>query len=230
MEVLKKSYQDLRNHPKYIDSFQHTIFQQLIETPTKYKTYMRVLISSSGDVMGASLKYSKLCAPSVKMEGVFEKDLLNPRSKYYIKAEKMFNYYSGGGNILFCDDNLIKEEKKILKAHGIDPNNICVPEEVLEVSKNIAQKCNKGLGVITGIDFILNESDNKWYYLELQAFPALEEWLATRGIRNIQMNSLEDFIAYNELDIEARHESLRLIMQRKFAEENEAKRKRINNH
>lgn len=224
VEIFKKYYNQNKFKSRYFDSFNNTIFQQLIETPTKYKTYMRVLISASGDVMGASLKYSKPCAPALKMEGVFEKELLNPKSEFYINATKMFNYYSGGGNIQFCDYNLIKEEKKILKAHGIDPNNMCVPEEVLEVSKNIAQRCSKAFGVILGIDFILNEADNKWYYLENQAYPAIDEWLATRGIRGIEINSIKDFVAYNRLEIEARHESLRLIMQRKFSEEYSKKR------
>ena len=59
----------------------------------------------------------------------------------------------------------------------------CNSKEVKKGYLFIAIKGNKTLGVICGIDFIYNEKDNKWYYLEIQAFPAIDEWAVTKGIK-----------------------------------------------
>lgn len=227
VEIIKKFYELTASNPRYKMAYDNIIFQQLIDTPTEHKTYMRVLMAASGDVMGASLKYSKAKTTPLNEDSMFEPYFLKPNSKYYLKAKKMFNYYSEGGNILFSQDFFLKEEKKILKAHGINPQNPVVPEDVLEVASSIAKNCNKELGIICGIDFILNEQDGKWYYLEIQAFPAIEEWAIGKLVKSIQSNSLDDYINYLTLELEARHEALMLVMQRKFEEERASKRSRI---
>lgn len=227
VNIIKSFYELTKLYPKYKVAYDNVIFQQLIETPTEHKTYMRVLMSASGDVMGASLKYSKAKTTPLNEDSMFEPYFLNPKSSYYLNAKKMFNYYSEGGNILFSRDFFLKEEKKILNAHGINPQKTVVPEEVLEVASSIAKNCNKELGIMCGIDFILNEYDGKWYYLEIQGFPAIEEWAIGRIVHKIQNNSLDDYINYLLLDLEARHEALMLMIKRKFAEENIHKRDRI---
>lgn len=91
-----------------------------------------------------------------------------------------------------------------------------VPAEVLEVASNIAQNANKELGIICGIDFIMDRRDNKWYYLEIQAFPAIEEWAIPRKIRTKEVRNINDYIKLNALDLEARHEALMLYMNKKM--------------
>lgn len=218
LEIIKKLYKDYRNNPIIANAFSLSVFQQLIETPTNHKTYMRVLMSSSGDVMGASLKYSIAETKVRQPEGIFEKFFWDKNSEYYLNSKGMFNYYSGGGNIHFAQPRFSTEKSKILLEHGLNPNRPEVPEDVLEVASNIASKGNEELGIISGIDFILNKYDNKWYYLEIQAFPAIEEWAVTKGIRKIKEGGIEEYMKYCELDLEARHDALMMHMNKKMSQ------------
>ena len=59
-----------------------------------------------------------------------------------------------------------------------------------------------------GIDFMYNEIDGKWYYLEVQAFPSVDEWLREKGIKPINVKSIDDYIKYNAIELEARYEAL----------------------
>lgn len=220
LEIIKKFYKDFLDKKEYVYTFKNCIFQQLIQTPTNYKTYMRLLMSASGDVLGASLKYSKNVESQNSNQGMFEPYFLNPQSEYYLNCKKMFNYYSGGENIFFPQPKYSSEKQSILKAHDIDPNNPEIPSEVLEVSSAIAKKCNRQLGIICGIDFIYNEIDRKWYYLELQAFPAIEEWANRKDIRvKKEGKNIDDYIKYLTLELEVRYEALMMYMTKKQEEE-----------
>lgn len=215
LEVIKKFYHDFSNNKLYQAAFGCSIFQQLIETPTTGKSYMRVLMSASGDVMGASLKYSKGGTYRKEAEGLFEQHFWNPNSPYYLNCSGMFNYYSEGENISFSQPRFSTEKAKILMEHGIEPTHPEVPNEVLEVASAIATKCNRELGIISGMDFILNKHDGKWYYLEIQAFPAIEEWAVTKGIRKLKKGDINDYINYLKISLEARYASLMMCMEKK---------------
>ena len=217
VEIIKKFYNDFSNSKEYNQAFRYSIFQQLIETPTKHKTYMRVLMSASGDVMGASLKYSKLEEEKRLPKGIFEKYFWCNNSEYFLGCNGMFNYYSQGGNISFCQPKYSSEKKEILELHGIDPNNPKVPDDVLEVASSIVSKCNRELGIICGIDFILNKHDNKWYYLENQAFPAVDEWADTKDIRMPKINNVNSYIDYFAIELDARYEALMLYTKKKLS-------------
>lgn len=215
VKTLKRFYEEFKNKEDYKYHFGCTIMQQLITTPTEYTTYMRVLMSASGDVLGASLKYSRAIQQARQYEGVFEKHFLDSNSKYYLDSHKMFNYYSNGGNINLAQSRFNYVEKELLLSHGIDPDNAMVPEEVLEVARNIAVNCNRELGIMCGIDFILDEVTNKWYYLELQAYPAMDEWLIANRIRPVEVKNINHFVKYNAQDLEARFAALMLYMENK---------------
>lgn len=219
LEIIKKFYNDFSWNPQIMNAFNLSIFQQLIETPTNHKTYMRVLMSASGDVMGASLKYSRVSSSKREPEGIFEPFFCDENSEYFLNCSGMFNYYSEGGNISFSQPRYSFENSRILQEHGIDPSAPTIPDDVLEVASNIATKCNQELGIMSGIDFILNKYDNKWYYLEIQAFPAIEEWAVTKGIRKIKRGGIEEYIKYCELEIEARHDALMMYMNKKNSKE-----------
>lgn len=173
-------------------------------------------MSSSGDVLGASLKYSRPAMRERNLEGTFEKILLDPKSPFYINSQPMFNYYSGGGDINLGQNNFCYTDKEILIKHGIDPDNPEIPADLMEVAANIAKNANKELGIICGIDFILNELDGKWYYLEVQAFPAIDEWAIPRRIRLKEVKNIKDFVKINAYDLEVRYEALMLYMNKKI--------------
>lgn len=221
LEIIKKFYNAFKNKPQYKDAFDVSIFQQLIKTPTEYKTYMRVLMSASGDVMGASLKYSRPGYQQRLDFGMFEKYLRDKNSEYFLNAKEMFNYYSGGGEISFAQPRYSYEKQEILKAHGIAPKNPAIPEEVLEISSLIATKCNNQLGIMCGIDFIFNEQDKKWYYLEVQGFPAIDEYLETQRLKTPKVKTANDYVKLLELELEVRYAALMMCMKKKLELKNE---------
>lgn len=229
LEKVKKLYERYSDNPYYKQTFSFCVFQQLIETPTEYKTYMRVLVSGSGELMGASLKYSehKYKEKNVagiykekekKASGLLEKHFWDENSEYYLDTDPMFNYYSGGSEINFCQPRYSYKSCGILEAHGIDGCNPNVPSEVLEVCSNIVTKCNRQMGIMCGLDFIYNDLDKKWYYLEFQSFPAIDEWLTTKGIRKMNNSSLEGYVKYCEFELQAREEALIMTTKKKQVE------------
>lgn len=216
LEIIKSFYNDFINDSYYKQIFDLCIFQQFIETPTNYKTYMRVLMGASGDVMGASLKYSLIKRELKQDIGDLEEYFSDANSKYFLDSKSMFGYYSGGGNISFSQPRYSYEKKEILKAHNIDSDNPKVPDDVLEVSQSIVQNCHSMLGVICGIDFIYNINDGKWYYLELQAFPAIDEWADVKRIKLPKRKDLNGYLELLEIELEARHEALTLLRNKKI--------------
>lgn len=215
IETIKRLYQDLSLNPQTANLFNNCIFQQLIETPTKYQTYMRVLMAASGDVLGATLRYSRVSETRREPNGIFEQFFWDEQSEYFMDCKGMFNYYSSGDSISFTQPRYSYEKQSILKEHGIDPNNPTIPEDVLEVATSIATKCNRELGIMCGIDFIFNKNDNKWYYLEIQSFPAIEEWATTKNIRIPTKHDVNNYIKYLAIELETRHDALMLYMQKK---------------
>ena len=215
LEKIKEFYYEHINNLMYKTIFSLTIFQQYINTPTNYQTYMRVLMGASGDVLGACLKYSLLNYDNQRELGVLEKHFCDTDSKYFLNSKSMFGYYSGGGNIYFSQLRFSSEKSEILKAHNIDCQRPQMPDEVLEVSKNIAQDCNSILGIICGIDYIYNAEDGKWYYLENQAFPAIDEWANDKNIKLPKQKNVDTYLKYLEIELDARKEALTLVMNKK---------------
>lgn len=215
LEIIKRFYKEYGTRASYKEAFNYTICQQFIDTPTNYKTYMRVLMSASGKVMGASLKYSVGGSKKRETQGIFENHFLNKNSEYYLNCQGMFGYYSGGENISFTQPRYSTEKQAVLEAHEIDPENPELPEDVVEVAKAIASKCNKELGIICGIDFIQNVVDGKWYYLENQAFPAIDEWATANRIKVPIKKDINNYLKYLSIDLEARYASLVMCMEKK---------------
>lgn len=227
LAIIKKFYNDFSNDEKISGLFKASIFQQYIETPTNNKTYMRVLMSASGEIMGASLKSSIVGEKRREPKGSFEKYFWNESSEYYLNCKGMFNYYSKQENILIPQPRYSNEKRKILEAHGIDPDVPKVPNDVLEVASQIMKNCNKELGIICGMDFILNKYDNKWYYLENQAFTAIDEWAIPKGIKIPKINTIDDYIKYNKIELEARYEALMMYMEKKNTEMNKKQNTKV---
>lgn len=191
------------------------VIQEFIETPSKYSTYLRVLVDGNGEPLGASLKYSNQGNSSSEIRGYFEKVFLKPSSEYYICATKMFNYYSGGGDIYFTQPKFSDEKRYVLESHGFDVNNFCLPDEVLNVTRSIMTNCNRELGVLCGMDFMMNVKDGHWYYLENQAFPAINEWAQQRGIKLPKDGSIKTYLEVLKIELDCRYEALMNTVKRK---------------
>lgn len=223
LETIKSFYDEYYKQAPYKEVFDNSIFQQYLENPGKYKTYLRVLSGGIGDVMGASLKYSAEINEKFERRGLLESIFLNPDSKYFIGAKKMFNYYSGGENISFSQPRYSYEKVKILNEHGFDTNNLVLPSEVLDVCENIMQNCNRQLGVLCGFDFMLNKEDGKWYYLENQAFPAIEEWADNKNVSLPTSHNIKGYMRYLELELQPRYEALMSLVNNKKKNTSEEK-------
>lgn len=208
LAIFKDYYDKHHNDKKTKDLLDMSVFQQYIETPTKYKTYIRVLMGASGEIMGASLKYSSLVKDHKDLKGFFEKIFCDSNSPYYLNCDSMFGYYSDGGEISFSQPKYSREKQEILLAHDIDPTNPQVPEGIRKVASNIMEKCNKELGIICGMDFIQDVTDGKWYYLENQAFPAIDEWAKPKGYRIPTAKSVKDYLKYLDIELDARYAAL----------------------
>lgn len=218
LSKIKQFYEENKNYFLVMEQFSMCVFQEYIETPTKYSTYIRVLMGASGDIMGASLKYSSVVSEDKPLNDFFEKVFCNPQSKYFLNCKNMFGYYSFGGEILFTQPRYSDEKKAILEAHNIDKDHPEVPEEIRIVAANIMQECNKELGIIVGFDFIQNAKNGKWYYLENQAFPAVDEWAKAKGYEIPKVRNPRDYLKYLELEMAARYEALKLLMAKKEKE------------
>ena len=224
VEIIKKFYQDKCRDINIQELFNSCIFQQYIETPSLYDSYIRVLAASSGDIMGVSLRYSNVSFPKKEIVGELEKYFLDSKSSYYLNCKTMFNYYSEGNIIYFNQPGFSKQKKNILDAHLIDSNNPIIPSDIVDVVTSIMKNCNRELGLICGFDFIMNKHDNKWYYLENQSFPAIDEWAQTKNIKIPKSKDLNGYIKYLELDMYARYEALNLYLSKLLeTEENNIK-------
>lgn len=198
---------------KYIRK--NVIMQRYIKTPTKYNTSLRVMISSSGDVLASSLKYAE--ANEEKQVEYYDLDefLADPESPYYLNSESIVsNTVAGGNSILLDKENYTELEREILEAHGIDPDNAGVPGSVLEAVKNVAKNCRREIGAICGLDFIYDDEEKKWKYLEEHEFPMLYSYAEKHGIPYYPND--EDFYTTNKLvDAHARLVSLKMMMDKK---------------
>ena len=207
-EIFKKFHSDfIKKDPHFFDTI---VFQQFIETPTDNFTSLRVVMSSSGDVMVANLKHSGGTTKKAKPEGRFGRFLCDPESEYFLNCRSIISNPMPGGRgeceIIFGKNQYRSEERKMLKAHGFDPKNPKLPDSLVRVAAAIAKNCNRELGVTCGIDFILNTNDSKWYFLEANSNPDVKDYAETKGITN--PSALDTF----KLDIASKYEALVMYM------------------
>lgn len=218
IKVMKSFYEEYSNDPKIKEAFDCSIFQQYLETPSRYATYLRVLVGGTGKCLGASLKYSKKIDFKRPFTGLFETIFLNSASNYFLNSKRMFNYYSGGENIYFSQPRYSSEKTSILESHGFNVGHLTLPNTVVDVCQNIMENCNRELGVLCGFDFMLNELDGKWYYLENQAFPAIDEWAHEKEINLPTSHTMNGYLKILELELQVRYESLMLLVEKRKEE------------
>ncbi len=195
----------------------NVIMQKYIKTPTRFNTSLRVMFASSGDIMASSLKYAEPKEEKEKQREYYDLDafLADPESPYCLNSESIIsNTVAGGNSILLGKDCYTELERDILEAHGIDPDNASVPDTVCEAVRNIALNCRRELGAICGIDFIYDEEEKVWKYLEEHEYPMLYSYAEKYGIPYDE--SMEDFYTVNKLvDAHARLMALKMEMEKK---------------
>ena len=151
--------------------------QEYIETPTEYNTTVRVLTSSSNDLLYSALKYKEPCElyDNTTLLGYL-------LSKVYPLSTPSIvsNTLSGGKNILIGDKNYTREERYLLDRHNIDSDKF---NELLESASLVHEKCREELGILCGFDFIYDEQRDKWFLLEYHSRPMVGDYSKRQGIK-----------------------------------------------
>lgn len=195
---------------------QNMRIQKFIKTPTKYNTSLRVITSSSSDILASSLKYSE---PSTNTKenyyGRFDKYLSDPSSPYFLRSESIIsNTIAGGNSILLGKNNYSELEQEILRAHGINPNDAILPSDVMNACIKIASNCSREIGAICGLDFIYDDEEKTWKYLEEHEYPMLYSYAEKYNLP--YDHNAEDFYTTNQLlDLRVRLHALVLTMKKK---------------
>lgn len=195
---------------------QNMRIQKFIKTPTKYNTSLRVITSSSGDILASSLKYSEPPTNTKeKYYGRFDKYLSDPSSPYFLRSESIIsNTIAGGNSILLGKNNYSELEQEILRAHGINPNDAILPSDVMNACIKIASNCSREIGAICGLDFIYDDEEKTWKYLEEHEYPMLYSYAEKYNLP--YDHNAEDFYTTNQLlDLRVRLHALVLTMKKK---------------
>lgn len=150
-----------------------------------------------------------------KYYGLFDKYLQDPSSPYFLGSESIVsNTVAGGNSILLGKSGYSELEQEILLAHNIDPNNASVPSDVMKACTKIAINCSREIGAICGLDFIYDDEEKKWKYLEEHEYPMLYSYAEKYGLS--YDSNTKDFYTTNQLlDLMVRMHALVLTMQRK---------------
>ena len=181
---------DKRNNIDY-DSYLNSLFsvQEYIETPTRYSTSIRVLTSSSDDVLAAFLKYNtpERITDETSLLGYLLREVF-PLSTNTITS----NTLTGGNNLLIGKANCSREEQMILDKHNIPSDGYY---NLINAAKRAHSKCGRELGILCGFDFIYDESRNKWFLLEYHGRPMVGDYAVENGL---PYKSKEDRIVSDE--------------------------------
>ncbi len=157
--------------------------QEYIPTPSKYNTTVRILTSSSNDLLYAALKYKEpnKCIDDTTLLGYLLGNIFPLSTKSIVS-----NTLSGGKNILIGEDNYIDFEESLLKEHDIDTDQFI---NLLDISKKVHNKYESELGIICGFDYIYDKDKEKWFLLEYHSRPMVGDYSKRQ---NISYESKED--------------------------------------
>ena len=162
------------NYMKYLNL--NFDVQEYIKTPSEYNTTVRVLTSSSHDLLYSALKYKK------PTEYVDDTTLLGYLLKqiYPISTKSIVsNTLSGGKNVLLGESDYKGLEKKLLEKHNIKSDKF---EELIQTSLDTHEHNKDELGIICGFDYIYDPERDNWFMLEYHSRPMVGDYSKRQGI------------------------------------------------
>ena len=170
-----KDKRDLIDYGKYLSS--NFEIQEFIKTPSKYNTTVRLLTSSSNDLLYAVLKYKlpDKYEDKTTLLGYLLSEVFPLSSKSIVS-----NTLSGGKNILIGEKNYVDFESELLKQHNINSEEF---SKLISSTQNVHEKYKSELGIICGFDYIYDEEKEKWFLLELHSRPMLGDYSKRQGIK-----------------------------------------------
>ncbi len=150
--------------------------QEYIPTPSQYNTTVRLLTSSSGDLLYGALKYNETepLDDRTSLLGFLLGDTFKLSTKSIVS-----NTCSGGKNVLLFDNSYSRFEKELLLSHGIDTYQF---HELVQSAKDVHKQFESELGIICGFDFIYDRERDKWFLLEYHDRPMVGDYSRRQGI------------------------------------------------
>lgn len=162
------------DYNKYLDL--NFSVQEYIPTPSTYNTTLRLLTSSSKDLLYGSLKYKE---PEAYIDNTTLLGYLL-REVYPLSTKSIVsNTAKGGKNILIGENSYPHFEVKLLEAHNINSDKF---QTLVETAKEVHEKYKSELGIICGFDFIYSREEEKWYLLEYHTKPMVGDYSIRQGI------------------------------------------------
>ncbi len=162
------------NYDEYIGT--NFSIQEYIESPTEFNTTIRLLTSSSNDLLYAVLKYKK---PEVLKDRTTLLGYLLSEVYPLSTDSIVSNTLSGGSNLLLGQDKYTDFEKELLRKHCIDSEEFA---KVVQATKDVHEKYSSELGIICGFDYIYDRFKKKWFLLEYHSRPMLGDYSRRQGI------------------------------------------------
>ena len=162
------------DYDKYLDT--NFTVQEYIETPSEYNTTVRLLTSSSNDLLYAALKYN------IKEEYIDDTTLLGYllSSKYKLSSKSIVsNTLSGGKNLLIGDYSYKKDARELLDSHNIDSDQF---RSLVNTSQNVHEELKSELGILCGFDYIYDKNKKKWFLLEYHSRPMVGDYSKRQNI------------------------------------------------
>ena len=150
--------------------------QEYIQTPSEYNTTVRLLTSSSQDLLYGSLKYKEpeTYADDTSLLGYLLSEIYPLSTKSIVS-----NTLRGGNNILLGEGNYPHLERALLNSHNIDSVEF---QKVIQATKEVHAKYKSELGIICGFDYIYDREREKWFLLEYHSRPMVGDYSKRQGI------------------------------------------------
>lgn len=158
------------------------VVQQYIKSFDGINSSIRVIVSSSGDILASIFLISTNQKPkrrnkklAINVDNPCEY-LTDPSSKYFLNSKNIVSNVAAGGKMIPLNNkinNLNPNDELMLLLHGIDPDTLELPKTIIEQCEKIATFWGTRKGIVMGIDFIYNSNDDNWYYLETNRNPSV---------------------------------------------------------
>ena len=187
---LRLSSEDETNTKYHINYYQYLTnnftVQEFIHTPSQYNTTVRLLTSSSKDLLYGVLKYNEMTEykDNTSLLGYLLSEVFPLSSKSIVS-----NTLSGGKNILLGEKRYPKLEQALLESHAIKSEQF---HHLIEVSESVHEACKSELGIICGFDYIYDIERKQWFLLEYHSRPMLGDYSKRQRIKyNTEQDSIK---------------------------------------
>lgn len=150
--------------------------QEYIHTPSEFNTSVRLLTSSSKDLLYGCLKYNE--SSNYTDDRTLIEYLLH--DIYPLSSKSIVsNTAKGGKNIVVGEKKYNCCEKMLLDRHKINSDAF---SSLVESAANVHEEYKSELGIICGFDFIYDTQKEKWYWLELHDKPLVQDYAEKQGL------------------------------------------------